>query len=194
MESQELSTKIRISEEMARSELEVMEKDARYTSFHQTSTTPNRCPRMSKTGKRCRHWAVQESSECVKFWWWKKFEVSRTDMKDEWVRKWKKSGIFDWIRSTRSCTWSEKPDVTRTSSTSPSRRKGQRVFKKPDALGAALTRRQLLKSLVRTRSSTRASSPKLPKPRTQRGAAKSLVTNWGAHHEVFEGKFPWNFR
>ena len=42
----------------------------------------------------------------------------------------------------------KEPYVTRTSSTSPSMRKIKIVLKKPDALGAAVTRRSLSKSLT----------------------------------------------
>ena len=32
-------------------------------------------------------------------------------------------------------------------------------------------------------------SPEVRKPRTQRGAVKSPVTNWGDHDDVYQGKF-----
>ena len=71
-------------------------------------------------------------------------------------RKLNASGTNDWIRSTRSVPWWEKPYVTKTSRTSPNRRK------RPDALGAAVTRRYSSKSLIRTRSSKRASFQSFP--------------------------------
>ena len=54
MESQALSTRNRISEDLARSELESVERDARCALLHEDQQFQNRSPRTSKTGKGSR--------------------------------------------------------------------------------------------------------------------------------------------
>ena len=62
-DSQKLSVRNRMSEDVARSELEAMERDARFVFFFTRSAIQHRSPRKPKTGKRCRYQVVKESSE-----------------------------------------------------------------------------------------------------------------------------------
>ena len=88
------------SEEVARSELEAIETGKRCCQ-----SGCERIFRKLRGYDDARNWRCPES-----FW--------RTN-----GRKWKKSGTCDCIRKTRSFTWSKKPYVAWTQSTSSSRRK-----------------------------------------------------------------------
>ena len=105
----------------------------------------------------------------------------------------KESGTDDWFRSTRNLTLSKKPYVTRASSTSPSWRQKNSSWN-VRCSEIAVTAFFFRRVLTRTRSSTRAHFPKLPKLWTQWGATERPVTNWRTHDDVHDGKCSRNFR
>ena len=128
-ESPDLSIRNRFSYDVARSELESMERDARYALFFLDQQIKIEVREYQRQARDTVCQAVQESSESYEDMMMREFlryseSIWRTN-----GRIWKKSRSYDWIRSTRSFTWSKKPHVTRTSSTSPSRRKRKKFFK-----------------------------------------------------------------
>ena len=129
MDSQELSIRNTISADVACSELEAMEWDARKALFYQDSAIQYRSPRTPKTGKRCRQSGCDRIFNKLR-----SCDDARISRYSESIRrtkgrKWKKSGKSDWIRSMRRSTWSQKPYVAWTSSSSSSRREKSCAWK-----------------------------------------------------------------
>ena len=167
MESQELSIRSRISEEMARSELEAMERDARCAFFYrdqqfeiavrgyQRQARDAVCQATTESSDNYEIMMMQEFSRCSESIWrilWKK-------MKEEW----------------RTCSASkhEKLHLVEEAMCSMNiKEKGRRVREKPDAQGATVTHCKLSKILTWSRSSTRANHTQLGIPG---GATKSQV-------------------
>ena len=107
--SQDLSTRNGISEDTARSELEAMERDARYALFCQDQPfkiAVREHQRQARVG-------------CERIRGLRSSDDARNSRSPESIRRtngrtWEKSGTDDWVRSTGSFAWSEKPHVART--------------------------------------------------------------------------------
>ena len=87
-ESQELSIRNRISEEMAHSEVEALERDVRHTFLYQDPQFKLAVREYPRQARDAVNQAVGESPE--------NYEIMRKG------RKCKKGGTSGWIRSTRS--------------------------------------------------------------------------------------------
>ena len=96
-----------------------MERDARYASFFQNHQFQHRSPRMPKKRKSGCAGILRELRSC---------DDGRSSRNPESIRRTngrtrKESGACDWIRSARSFSWSNKPCVTKASSSLSSWRK-----------------------------------------------------------------------
>ena len=84
VESREFSIRNRISEELARSELEAMDRDAQFAFLYQDQQLKIAVRENQRQAREAVSQAVQESSESYDVLMMQEFQGVQTHMKDDW--------------------------------------------------------------------------------------------------------------
>ena len=151
------STRNRISEEMARSELEAMEKNSSFRVIcwqnQQFQIAVREYQRQARDAFR-NFWSSDDArkSKCQNSKW----RTNWRNMKEEWHTwldpKHEKIYVVKWTMCYKNIKF-----------TSPGKKKRKQDLSTPNGLGTAVTRRELSKGVTRTRSSTERKFPKVSK-------------------------------
>ena len=107
-----------------------MEKDARYALFQQHQKFQIAVREHQRQARDAVNQMVWESSENYRVLMMQEFQGVQNRYQRRMEENERVSDTDGWILSTRSFTWSKKPYVTRTSSSSPRRKKRKIVREK----------------------------------------------------------------